>query len=232
MILGSDLVTGSSVVFEKTGFKVANVGFYCDDKIRLANAVAVSTAYPPYLSPVALRLYTNLWQVDTDADSASFERIRRKLVLVDGGMHDPLAVLPVFTDYATILVSDASQVRALWRSGSAWFRQLSRTTLLQTFGNSGVTREILEETLNRDIAGLPRGAFWCADRKIDGIDVQDKAVKDSSETASLCRMRTRLAPFTHAEQKALINWGYALCDAAMRKRFALANDPPPKCPVE
>ena len=36
-------------------------------------------------------------------------------------------------------------------------------------------------------------------------------------TATLARIRTRLDPFSDAEQCSLINWGYAVCDAAMRK---------------
>ncbi len=36
-------------------------------------------------------------------------------------------------------------------------------------------------------------------------------------TEQLARVRTRLNPFTPAEQGALINWGYAVCDTAMRK---------------
>ena len=36
-------------------------------------------------------------------------------------------------------------------------------------------------------------------------------------TAYLASLRTRLNPFTDAEQSRLVNGGYALCDAAMRK---------------
>lgn len=232
LILGSDLITGSPVVFCKTGFSVNRTGSYGDDKIQLSTAVAVSTAYPPYLSPVALRLDPDLWQVDADADHELFERIKRKLVLTDGGMHDPLAVLPVWNEFTTVLVSDASQVRSAWRPGSMWLRQLSRTTLLQTFGNSGMTRLVLDKMFESHSDEMPAGVFWCADREIGGYDVQGRALSDSADTKSLCKLRTRLSKFTGAEQKSLINWGYAMCDAAMRTRFAIANEPRAICPVE
>jgi len=45
-------------------------------------------------------------------------------------------------------------------------------------------------------------------------------------TATLARIRTRLNPFSETEQKSLINWGYAVCDAAMR-RFVVPEAPPP-----
>jgi hypothetical protein len=40
-------------------------------------------------------------------------------------------------------------------------------------------------------------------------------VKDTAETASLQTIRTRLNEFSECEQGPLINWGYALTDAAM-----------------
>ena len=43
-------------------------------------------------------------------------------------------------------------------------------------------------------------------------------------------MRTRLNPFTDAEQCRLINGGYALCDAAMRKYVIPGAGPAPRWP--
>jgi NTE family protein len=42
-------------------------------------------------------------------------------------------------------------------------------------------------------------------------------VKDNETTASLCKIRTRLNKFSEQEQGQLINWGYALTNAAMRR---------------
>jgi NTE family protein len=42
-------------------------------------------------------------------------------------------------------------------------------------------------------------------------------VKDNAKTAALQHMRTRLNRFTAKEKGELINWGYALADAAMRR---------------
>jgi NTE family protein len=38
-------------------------------------------------------------------------------------------------------------------------------------------------------------------------------------TAALARLRTRLDAFSAGEQHDLIDWGYALCDAALRRRM-------------
>ena len=40
-------------------------------------------------------------------------------------------------------------------------------------------------------------------------------------------MRTRLNKFNEREQCELINWGYAICDAAIRRYVDAAAGPPP-----
>jgi NTE family protein len=47
----------------------------------------------------------------------------------------------------------------------------------------------------------------------------------------LKQIRTRLNKFTPIEQGQLINWGYALTDAAMRKYVDAANAAPSKWPI-
>jgi NTE family protein len=39
-------------------------------------------------------------------------------------------------------------------------------------------------------------------------------------------MRTRLNRFTEQEQCELINWGYAVCDAALRRHVEPSSIPP------
>jgi len=49
-------------------------------------------------------------------------------------------------------------------------------------------------------------------------------------TRELAGMRTRLNCFTEAEQCRLINWGYAVSDAALRRWAGVANQPPAAWP--
>jgi NTE family protein len=48
----------------------------------------------------------------------------------------------------------------------------------------------------------------------------------------LAQIRTRLNPFTDQEQEQLINWGYALCDAALRTHVPqiIRTQAPPQWP--
>jgi NTE family protein len=61
------------------------------------------------------------------------------------------------------------------------------------------------------------GAYWGIDSRIASYDVPDSLACDPEKTAGLARMRTRLDPFDDSEQGQLINWGYAVADAAIRR---------------
>ena len=43
-------------------------------------------------------------------------------------------------------------------------------------------------------------------------------------------MRTRLARLPNGLQERLVNWGYAICDTAVRKHFGQPNEPPAAFP--
>jgi hypothetical protein len=67
------------------------------------------------------------------------------------------------------------------------------------------------------------GVLW----RLNELAYLPKLTRISMETtAKLARTRARLNPFTEGEQCSLINWGYAICDAAMR-RFVAVNAAPP-----
>lgn len=230
---GSNLQTGSQVVFERTAITDPRLGRLPDPTTALAQVVAVSSAYPPFLSPVVMRADPENWQALPEADLAGELKLKRRLVLTDGGMHDPLALQPVWRDHYILLVSDASHTREVWRNPSAqWLRQLNRTTLMQTFANSAARREVIKEAFKpHEGVHIRRGAYWSNDGSIDAFGLGDAVAHDSAETRSLAEMRTRLNRFSDTEQVALINWGYAICDAAMRSGMGLANDPPARHPV-
>jgi NTE family protein len=199
----------------------------------LAQVVAVSSAYPPFLSPVLLRMDPQRWQAAPEADLAGELQLQRRLVLTDGGMHDPLALQPVWRDHHTLLISDASHTREVWRRPSAqWLRQLNRTTLMQTFANSAARRDVILEAFKPyNGVRIRRGAYWSNDGSIDAFGLADALLKDGAETRALGAMRTRLNRFSDVEQAALINWGYALCDAALRANRGMANYPPAVLPA-
>ncbi len=72
-------------------------------------------------------------------------------------------------------------------------------------------------------AKIVQGAYWGTASLIDEYRfiLQKKGcacplARDNKVTGSLSRVRTRLNHFNSVEQEQLIDWGYALTDAAMR----------------
>lgn len=233
IMTGSNLQTGSLVTFERESVSDPRLGRYPNPSTSLAQVVAVSSAYPPFLSPVRLRMDPQRWQPLPESDLAEELPLKSRLVLTDGGMHDPLALQPIWRDHYTLLVSDASHTREVWRNASAqWLRQLNRTTLMQTFANSAARREVIKEAFKPfEGVRIRRGAYWSNDGSIDGFGLDDALLADSAETRALAEVRTRLNRFDDDEQVALINWGYAMCDAAMRSSLGLPNEPASRLPV-
>ena len=63
------------------------------------------------------------------------------------------------------------------------------------------------------------GTYWGITTKIDnyGLLGPEAFVKDSKVTRGLSEIKTRLTSFSDSDKGKLINWGYALADAGMRK---------------
>ena len=90
-------------------------------------------------------------------------------------------------------------------------RALRRRALMQSF------QQTHESGLEKAEAPAKGGSYWGITTRIDAYGVSDALAKDNATTASMQHIRTRLAEFKPDEQARLINWGYALTDAAMRR---------------
>jgi len=75
-----------------------------------------------------------------------------------------------------------------------------------------------------------RGSYWGITTSVADYQLADALPVSPEATRYLSSTRTRLNPFTDAEQCRLINGGYALCDAAMRKYVIAGAGPVPRWP--
>ena len=211
----SNLVTGSEVHFSREEVRDGRLGALNLPATPLARIVAASCAFPPFLSPCVIRTDPAGWETTPGADLYPEEALRRRMVLTDGGIHDPLALEPI-RNHGQLLISDATVTREVWRKTSSfWIRQLGRTTILQTMANSRRVARAMVEAMQRT-PGAPRVVHWGNANRIDTFGIADPLARDTAVTAALGELRTRLNRFTPAEQGRLVNWGYATCDAALR----------------
>ena len=70
------------------------------------------------------------------------------------------------------------------------------------------------------------GAYWGIRTDIDNYDLPETLPCPYDKTLVLAQTPTRLAKLPMLRRQRLINWGYAVCDAAIRKHYDPAVAPP------
>jgi len=231
----TNLQTGSSVRISKLSFSDFKIGTWPTPELPLAKVVAISSAFPPILSPVKIKCNPDEWKKTTGAYLYDEPEYRKKLVLTDGGVYDNLGLEAVWNDgFKNVFVCDASAPFKFKKSPcNNWFSQAMRVTDIITYQTRALRRHALIENYEPDKNGnrLYGGAFMGIKTKIDTYNLDDAMVKDNKKTDGLQSIATRLSPFSPKDQGELINWGYALTDAALRRWYFSTPQPPGKWPI-
>lgn len=210
----TNLRTGRLVRMSRDYLADYRVGQVRNPNLPLARAVAASSAFPPILSPVTVDGSDMAWERVDGADLFDDPEQRGELQLTDGGVYDNLG-LETVDDFSTLLVSDAGAPFAITGEGGVdWLRQPMRALDIATDQARALRKRWLMERHERIGQKL---AFWAIDTDIGEYGVLDALPTRASVTDPLARIRTRLNPFDDTEQGRLLNWGYALTDAAVRK---------------
>ncbi|MDP8985906.1 MAG: patatin-like phospholipase family protein [Pseudomonadota bacterium] len=217
VLYATNLQTGVSVRFTRESISDYRLGKLPNPDTPLAVAVGASSAFPPLLSPVRLKTDPRQWRASPQMPPKDLVRLRRKMILTDGGVYDNLGLEAIFERCGTVLVSDAGApgeiLTAPWLN---WLGQLARVRAIMMEQTRALRRRMVMANLTAN-PRLCHGALWRIATPIDRFQLPDAMVTDNPTTAALQFVRTRLNPFNAREQGELINWGYALCDAAMRK---------------
>jgi NTE family protein len=190
------------------------IGLIDRPTLPIARAVAASSAFPPILSPVVIKDPGEFRFVE-GADLNGNPAYTRKLFLTDGGVYDNLGLETVWNRCSTILVSDAGAPFAVNDTvATDLVRQTMRALDVATDQSRALRKRALIDDFKR---GERAGAYWGIDTDIRHYEL-DGALRCRPERAlRLAAIRTRLTAFSDQEQGELINWGYALADAAIRK---------------
>jgi NTE family protein len=179
---------------------------------------------------VVLDVDPQAWERTDDADLHHDRQLRSHLSLADGGLYDSLALERVWDRYDTVLVSDALQEFSIESRGFGRFLdRASRTISILATQSHGLRKRKLIEDFR---AGTMAGAYWgigmqLADFELEAQGLPAAMIPDNDITGSLKKLRTRFAPFNRQEQGQLINWGFAVTDAAIR-RHLLPDAPAPE----
>jgi NTE family protein len=211
----TNIQTGSLWRFSKPYMADYQVGIVRNPKVELAVAVAASSAFPPILSPVELHIDPADYDV-AEQGPRQEPPYTTDVVLADGGVYDNLGLETAWKRYTTILVSDGGgKMGPQPKPKHDWARQAYRVLgVIDTQVRNLRKRQVVAGYLNGD----RQGTYWGIRSHIGdyGPPAGSLPVPDAS-ALRLAQTATRLADMDDTLQERLINWGYAICDAGMRK---------------
>ncbi|MFZ2089792.1 MAG: patatin-like phospholipase family protein [Desulfobaccales bacterium] len=207
---------GSAVLwrFAKPYMWDYRVGQVKEPQVPLAQVVAASSAFPPFLSPQELALNPQAFTPGT-GDDLQYEPYTEQAILTDGGVYDNLGLQPVWHRYQTVLVSDAcAGLQPEARPARTWPLHIYRVLLII---DNQVRSLRKRQLIGSYKAKLRSGTYWGIGSNISNYKLNDSLPCPFQQTFTLARTPTRLAAMEPVLQERLINWGYAVCDAAMRR---------------
>jgi len=206
------------------------VGLIMNPTVELATAVAASSAFPPVLSPAVLDLDPNAFTKGQDPPppGVTYPAFRKEIVLCDGGVYDNLGLETAWKHYTTILCSDGGAALAMNADPPhEWLGQAYR--VLDVIDNQvGALRKrtLIASYVNK----LRAGAYWGIRTDVADYHLSNALKCDPNFTLKLAQTPTRLTAMDVGLQHQLIDWGYAVCDAAMRTHVTPQAPAPTQSP--
>jgi NTE family protein len=181
---------------------------------HLASVVAASSAFPPILSPARFSFPSGALEPGNDPE-VSRPPYTTRVVLADGGVYDNLGLEAVWTRCEEVLISDAGGHMGSKPGQSAlWPLQMLR--VLSVIDNQ--VRDLRKRQAVLSFIQKERiGAYWGIRSHVRDFGLADPIAEPSDAAVrALAGVATRLARLSEQVQERLINWGYAICDTALR----------------
>jgi NTE family protein len=212
----SNLQSGALWRFSKPYMGDYKVGRVYKPITPLALAATASSAFPPFLSPLEMRLRPDQYTLTGD-ETLNYEPFNTCPTLTDGGVYDNLGLEPVFKRYTTVLVSDGGgPFRTEEKPVAMWPWQLKR--VLDCIDNQvrSLRKRELMDAFN---FGQRTGSYWGIGTPLDRYPKAISLKCSPQTSARLALIPTRLARMDEQMQRELINWGYAACEASLTSHY-------------
>jgi len=214
VINATNVQSGALWRFMKSDMADWRVGEIKAPRTSLALAVAASSAFPPFLSPVNLKLKHSDYRKKSGSDLHK-KPFTTDVMLTDGGVYDNLGLETAWKLYDTILVSDGGgkmepEAEPLRNWASHYYRI---NNIIDNQVRSLRKRQVVGSFVNKS----RKGAYWGIRSDIRHFKLKNALRCPFAKTTALADVSTRLAKLDAGMQERLINWGYAVCDAALRK---------------
>lgn len=186
--------------------------------VSVARAVAASSAFPPPLSPATFKFKDTDYQPGTGS-GLQWPPYTTHVVLSDGGVYDNLGLETAWKNCRTVLVSNAGKPFQFEEKISVnWASQGRR--VIDVIDNQVRTLRVrtLIDSYQTTTCGPPlrSGCYWGIGSDASHFPRPSPLPCPVDKTQKLAAVTTDLAKKNKATQERLINWGYAICDTAMR----------------
>lgn len=245
---GTNYDTGVSVQITKYYLSDYRIGKAKNHNIPLSKAVAISSSFPPFFSPIVLDGTEWEWEETKFSDLYGISRLRDKLMLCDGGLYDNMGIEKLwktgkYQKYETVLVCDSGaplqtpyeykntiigKLKRLIRWRKNWGSQFIRMNDIMINQQRALRkRQLINNFISPDNYN---GAYWGIDVDIGSYPDIVPLVKYDDMYQSLENLPTQLRPFSEEDRDTLINWSYALADAALRSRYNNSLEPAKNLP--
>jgi NTE family protein len=223
VINATNMESGALFRFTKSYIADWRVGRVPNAGIDIATAVACSSAFPPFLSPYRLNLRGMQWQ-DDEGNTLAGADYRNELDLSDGGVYDNLGLETAFKRCRCLFVSDGGgHISDNATPARDWGRHAGR--VVQVLDNQ--VRSLRKRQLVAAYkAKLRAGAYVGIRSDITRYKQANTLPAPLRNTRELAAVPTRLKALDDRTQCRLINWGYAIADAGLRKHADPGADQP------
>ena len=231
VINATNVQTGALFRFSRPFIADYRLGTIPNPSVELAVAVAASSAFPPVLSPMRIEFHAAAWR----SSGLPHEDLHREpfltdVVLTDGGVYDNLGLETAWKKYQTVLVSNGGGKMAEEAEPKGdWARHAIR---INDIIDNQVRSLRARQVVGSFNAGVRLGTYWGVRTNIADYGLANALPCPFDRTTALALTKTRLKRLDAEVQERLINWGYAVCDAAMRRNVEPAAAAPAAFPYK
>ena len=238
VLCATNLQTGVLWRFTKPYAGDYIVGRLPKPRTPLAVAMAASSAFPPFLSPLTLNVHASAFEDWPARGGQPVIRrdagFRNAILLTDGGAYDNHGLEPILKRYMTVFVSDAGAPFHRVTTGfTDWYRQVRRVLDITDNQVRSLRRRDLIARFKSAAAALAQGrmaatdtdryarfgAYWAIGTDPTTMTPPGSLRCNPDVLRALAVVSTRLKDPGRGIAERLVNWGYAVSDRCVRTHY-------------
>lgn len=223
---GTNLDTGVSVRINKDYFRDYHIGYATDHDITLAQAVSISSGFPPFFSPIKLDGRKWNWKNSPyqKLDPKVINILRERILLCDGGLYDNMGLEMLWKydqnqEYGTVFSCDAGALFSIpwvgpFKAFHNWIGQFLRMSDIMINQQRALRKRIL---VRNYLEKVYKGSYWSIDNQISEDYSFFLSNNIGRDYETLYLLDTQLQTFGKNINSKLVNLGFIHADESLRK---------------